>query len=205
MDRYRSFSECWPHYLREHGRPATRALHYVGTTLVILIAAAAAGSGRWLLLLALPIAGYGLAWASHFWVGYIEWQHSELDRALDHFVSYLSITRALVARAPDSLTYRQELAEANSNIGSVKQSQGDLRGALEAFRATLAIKEDLVRRDSTNLSFLLDLGHTYNTVAVAQVRVGDDPQRTLLVVDHHHQVVRALADDPQDVAERRPR
>ncbi len=65
MHRYRSFSEFWPFYLREHSRPATRALHYAGTALVILIAIAAAASGRWLLLAALPFAGYGFAWASH--------------------------------------------------------------------------------------------------------------------------------------------
>jgi hypothetical protein len=65
VQRYRSFGEFWPFYLREHSRPATRALHYTGTAFVILIAIGATASGRWELLLALPIAGYGLAWASH--------------------------------------------------------------------------------------------------------------------------------------------
>jgi hypothetical protein len=65
MDRYRSFGQFWPHYLREHSRPATRALHYAGTGLVILIGLAAVATGRWGLLIALPVAGYGFAWASH--------------------------------------------------------------------------------------------------------------------------------------------
>jgi hypothetical protein len=62
---YRSFREFWPHYLREHARPATRAYHYVGTSLVVLLALAALTTGQWLLLLALPVAGYGFAWAGH--------------------------------------------------------------------------------------------------------------------------------------------
>lgn len=65
-ERYRSFAEFWPHYLREHSRPATRALHYVGTTLVVAIAAIAALTGHWLLLMAMPVAGYFFAWTAHF-------------------------------------------------------------------------------------------------------------------------------------------
>ena len=65
MNQYHSFREFWPFYLREHSRPATRALHYAGTSLVLVIAAVALVTGQWLLLVALPIAGYGFAWASH--------------------------------------------------------------------------------------------------------------------------------------------
>ena len=65
MTRYRSFAEFWPFYLREHSRPRTRALHYAGTSLVVLIALAAAVTGRWWLLIALPVAGYSFAWAAH--------------------------------------------------------------------------------------------------------------------------------------------
>lgn len=65
MKRYESFAEFWPFYLREHSRPRTRAFHYVGTTLVVLIAIAAVLSGNWWLLIAMPVAGYGFAWASH--------------------------------------------------------------------------------------------------------------------------------------------
>ncbi len=63
---HQSFDEFWPHYLREHSRPRTRALHYVGTTLVIGIALYAVLSGKWAWLLVLPVAGYGLAWLAHF-------------------------------------------------------------------------------------------------------------------------------------------
>ena len=64
--RYRSFAEFWPFYLREHSRARTRALHYAGTTLVVAIALFAIVTGRWWLLLAMPLAGYGFAWVAHF-------------------------------------------------------------------------------------------------------------------------------------------
>ena len=65
---YTSFEDFFPFYLREHAKPSTRALHYFGTTLVILLALSAALTGRWLLLLALPVAGYFFAWVAHFFV-----------------------------------------------------------------------------------------------------------------------------------------
>lgn len=60
-----SFAEFWPFYLREHSRARTRALHYAGTSLVVAIAIAAAATRNLWLLLALPVAGYGFAWAAH--------------------------------------------------------------------------------------------------------------------------------------------
>lgn len=44
--RYTSFAEFWPFYLREHSKASTRAAHYVGTSLVVLIAIIAALTGR---------------------------------------------------------------------------------------------------------------------------------------------------------------
>jgi hypothetical protein len=65
MTRYRSFSEFWPHYLREHGRRETRAFHYFGTALVLILATVAIWSGNYWLLAAMPVAGYFFAWLSH--------------------------------------------------------------------------------------------------------------------------------------------
>jgi hypothetical protein len=62
---HHNFDSFWLFYLREHSRPRTRALHYAGTALVLLIAAAAIATGTWWLLALMPIAGYGFAWAAH--------------------------------------------------------------------------------------------------------------------------------------------
>lgn len=67
-NRFTSFDEFWPYYLQEHAKPRTRALHYVGTTLVFLVAAYAVFSGNLWWLLAMPVAGYFFAWLAHFTV-----------------------------------------------------------------------------------------------------------------------------------------
>jgi hypothetical protein len=66
MSKPASFAEFWPYYLREHSRPRTRALHYVGTSLVVVIAIVAIVTARWWWLAALPVAGYAFAWLAHF-------------------------------------------------------------------------------------------------------------------------------------------
>ena len=62
----RSFAEFYPYYLGEHSNPTCRRLHFVGTSLVIALLAYTIGSGKWLLLLAVPVFGYGFAWVGHF-------------------------------------------------------------------------------------------------------------------------------------------
>jgi hypothetical protein len=63
--RYRSFADFWPFYLREHSRPATRALHFAGTSLIVLLLIVGVATRRWRLLVGIPLAGYGFAWAAH--------------------------------------------------------------------------------------------------------------------------------------------
>ena len=69
MDRtYTTFAEFWPFYLREHSKPHTRALHYVGTTLVVALGIFALATANWWVLVAMPVAGYFFAWVAHFGV-----------------------------------------------------------------------------------------------------------------------------------------
>jgi len=63
--QYRSFRDFYPFYLSEHGRSGTRRLHFAGTLLVLLTLTAAVLTGRWMLLVLLPVFGYGFAWVAH--------------------------------------------------------------------------------------------------------------------------------------------
>ncbi len=60
-----SYREFWPIYLREHSRPATRGLHYLGTGLGLALLAAAAITADWRLVPAALVAGYAFAWIGH--------------------------------------------------------------------------------------------------------------------------------------------
>ncbi len=58
------YSDFWPFYLREHGRPLTRAIHYVGTGLAILCVLVGLLGAAWAFAAA-PVAGYAFAWIAH--------------------------------------------------------------------------------------------------------------------------------------------
>lgn len=66
MPRIKTFGEFWPYYVREHASPLNRRLHFIGTSLVVLSAAAFLVTGRWWFLLLMPLSGYGFAWVGHF-------------------------------------------------------------------------------------------------------------------------------------------
>jgi hypothetical protein len=66
MPRFTTFREFYPFYLCEHANRMCRRLHFIGSWLVIgvFVCAIAFADARWLLLA--PVAGYGFAWAGHF-------------------------------------------------------------------------------------------------------------------------------------------
>eukprot|EP01027_Heterolobosea_sp_BB2_P020072 GEZU01028297.1.p2 GENE.GEZU01028297.1~~GEZU01028297.1.p2 ORF type:complete len:131 (+),score=37.05 GEZU01028297.1:51-443(+) len=63
---YASFKEFYPFYLGEHSDVVCRRLHFIGTSLVILLFTVALLFGNSSLLYALPVVGYGFAWIGHF-------------------------------------------------------------------------------------------------------------------------------------------
>ena len=66
MQRFNSFAEFYPYYLSEHQNPVCRALHYIGSALVIAVLLYALFTQQWLWLWLLPVIGYGFAWVGHF-------------------------------------------------------------------------------------------------------------------------------------------
>ncbi len=67
-ERYRTFDEFWPSYVRAHSKPLTRKFHFVGTVAFLGLASAAMKFRRPGLFLAGVVAGYGPAWISHFFI-----------------------------------------------------------------------------------------------------------------------------------------
>jgi len=60
-----TYAAFWPYYLREHSRASTRAWHYFGTSVAIIILATVIVTGNWRLLPFVFLSGYFFAWMSH--------------------------------------------------------------------------------------------------------------------------------------------
>lgn len=65
-ERITSYAEFWDFYVAEHSQPATRLLHFVGTSLGIVLLVWVIRTGNWAYLPLCFVVGYAFAWFSHF-------------------------------------------------------------------------------------------------------------------------------------------
>jgi len=63
-----TFAEFWPFYVSQHRRPATRALHFGGTTIGLLCLGRAIAFQQPFFALWGLAGSYGLAWIGHFFI-----------------------------------------------------------------------------------------------------------------------------------------
>src|SRR5262245_9760762 len=64
--RFSTFQEFWPFYVSEHSKAGTRALHFLGTTLLLIFVVLAIMTRSGFYLAAGIVAAYGFAWTGHF-------------------------------------------------------------------------------------------------------------------------------------------
>lgn len=64
--QYKTLKEFYPYYLTEHQHPTSRALHFIGTALLICIFIFGIVYGPLWILFFIPIVGYGFAWVGHY-------------------------------------------------------------------------------------------------------------------------------------------
>jgi hypothetical protein len=63
---FRSFGDFYPFYLGEHANRTCRRLHFLGTTIAVVLTLAAAVTQTWWLVAVAFIQGYAFAWVGHF-------------------------------------------------------------------------------------------------------------------------------------------
>lgn len=66
--KYKTFWAFYPYYLTEHSDSINRALHFIGTLLLLLVLVAGVITGKWWLFALIPVLGYGFAWVGHFFI-----------------------------------------------------------------------------------------------------------------------------------------
>ena len=61
-----TLKEFYPFYLEEHSNSTSRILHFIGTSLVLLLIPTALIVNDAKVLFLIPFVGYGFAWFGHF-------------------------------------------------------------------------------------------------------------------------------------------
>jgi hypothetical protein len=63
---FRSFRDFYPFYLGEHANRTCRRLHFLGTSIAVVLTLAAMVTQTWWLVVVAFIQGYAFAWVGHF-------------------------------------------------------------------------------------------------------------------------------------------
>ncbi|MBZ5723533.1 MAG: protein kinase [Acidobacteriia bacterium] len=98
-------------------------------------------------------------------LGTLYYEIARPGEAIPYLVSARDLFASLAERDPDDTRTRYDLANADYELGQVRESMGDRIGAREDYRRVLGILGELLRRDATNSVWL---GHR----AEATYRIG---------------------------------
>jgi tetratricopeptide (TPR) repeat protein len=88
-----------------------------------------------------------------FWVGYIDYQRGNLDKAAGAFREYRRLADRMIALEPANDDYRLERIYAESNLGTVQVRQRKFREAAETYQRLLDPSEALLAKDPTNKDY----------------------------------------------------
>lgn len=61
-----NYDEFWDFYVQEHSKPMTRALHFVGTSLGLVLLGWFVWNRMWVYIPFCFVVGYAFAWFAHF-------------------------------------------------------------------------------------------------------------------------------------------
>ena len=66
MQSYRTLAEFYPFYLGEHSNRTCRRLHFIGTSLAVVLFSGALAFQVWWLIAVAIVQGYAWAWVGHY-------------------------------------------------------------------------------------------------------------------------------------------
>jgi hypothetical protein len=68
MSKIENYAEFWDFYVQEHSQPLNRTLHFIGTSLAVLLLTFFIWRGVWFYFPVCLIVGYGFSWVGHFFI-----------------------------------------------------------------------------------------------------------------------------------------
>ena len=82
---YHKLSEFYPFYLNEHSSRTSRRLHFIGTTIALVLLITAIATQMWWLVATAFVLGYAFAWVGHFF-----FEHNKPATFVYPWLSFLS-------------------------------------------------------------------------------------------------------------------
>ncbi len=109
---------------------------------------------------------------SHFYVGYIHWQHDDLEAARAEFEAVLPIVDGVSRRDPDNPEWLIERGYVYTNLGRVLEAQGRLSQALANYQEVRDVNDRLVALEPASADYRLELGFAHNNIGTVMQSLG---------------------------------
>jgi len=77
----------------------------------------------------------------------------------------MGVAERLAAADPSNAGWQRDLSVSQEKIGNVLLAQGDLAGALEAYRKSMGVRERLASADPSNAGWQRDLAVSFHKLA----------------------------------------
>ncbi|MXO96719.1 TIR domain-containing protein [Erythrobacter aquimaris] len=140
---------------------------------------------------------------SLFWVGYIAWQHGDLDAARQGMEGYSEISRRLAAKDRSNFDWQMEESYSYTNLAQLNHDEGNYAKALAFAKKGAAINDQVSEAEGRDDARQLELADALSFVHSLQRRVKDVESSRGTVERELAIYADVLARDPQNQVARR--
>lgn len=134
-----------------------------------------------------------------FWLGHVHLSQRQFDPARAAFEDYRRYSAAWLEAAPTLAAAQAELSYAQNSLGTVMLATGDLPGAAQRFRESIALKQQALRQQPQHLILRPELADSMTWLGTTLLWQGEFRQAQQLFADALQGVVNARASAPKDL------
>ncbi|MBT9500898.1 MAG: winged helix-turn-helix domain-containing protein [Burkholderiaceae bacterium] len=134
-----------------------------------------------------------------FWTGHVHYSKRQFEQARAAFEDYRRHSAAWLEAAPTQPEAQVELSYAQNTLGTLMLHTGDLPGATQQFRQSIALKQQVLQQRPQNLTLRAEWADSMTWLGSALLWQGEFQQARLLFADGLQGVVNARASAPKDL------
>ena len=135
---------------------------------------------------------------AEYWVGYVDWQSRDLDRAQLWLTRYRDTCRAVYAIDPTKADWQHELAYGDHNLAVLELERGDLQGARDGFRRARGTLESVLAKTPGDAQLLFEVADEVSWLGNVEEQAGRLESAEALLASKVESLGRIAASQPTD-------
>ena len=135
---------------------------------------------------------------AEYWIGFVEWQRRDLDRAQSWLTRYRDTCRAVHAIDPKRIEWVHELAYGDYNLATVELERGQLARAAEGFRRANATLQVVAAKTPEDPQVAFEIADNLSWQGNVEEQLGHLDRATRLMAAKVDGVRKIAAAQPKD-------